>query len=61
MKNEKSIDNVIQLPVQGEQPEVPTSDEKIVLFQLVSPNSCLFLCLSVDESNNKLDIGIIRR
>jgi len=55
---EEKVDNVIQLPVQ---PSIPVQDEKIVIFQLVSPNSCLFLCLSADETNNRLDVGIITR
>lgn len=56
------MENVIQFPEQQqEQPAIPVQDEKIVLFQLVSPNSCIFVCLSVDDTNNKLDVGIIRR
>jgi hypothetical protein len=56
MKGVKVLDNVVELQKKEEQ-----QDEKIILFQLVSPNSCIFVCLSSDEDNNKLDVGIIRR
>jgi hypothetical protein len=51
MKGGYNMDNVQQA----------AQDEKIVLFQLVSPSNCIFVCLSVDENNNKLDVGILRR
>lgn len=48
---------VIELPTQP----APMQEVKIVLFQIVTTNSCTFLCLSEKEDNNKLEIGIIRR
>lgn len=42
---------------------IPVQDEKIVLFQLVAPDSCLFICLSAEdgENKNKLDVGFIKK
>lgn len=57
----KNDGKVVEFPTEAQQPAIPTQDEKIVIFQLVSPNSCVFLCLSVEEQNNRLDIGMIRR
>lgn len=58
MKNDES--KVIDFPVATEVPPTP-QDEKIVMFQIVSPNQCIFLCLSNSDTDNKLEIGMIRR
>lgn len=47
----------------GTTPEAPpvVQDEKIVVLQLITPTNCSFICLPVDENNNKFEIGIMRR
>jgi len=62
IEESKAVDTTNAVDVEAAPVGIPApQEEKIIVMQLITPSTCSFICLSVEEENNKFEIGIMKK